>query len=65
MDANGVGRGLKHREINDAYIDMVYPAFDGFDSETQGVSKGEILLILSMLNRKAAEEDEDCNAPAE
>ena len=58
MDANGVQRGLKHRETDDTFIDMVYPCFDGFNQESQGVSKGEILMVLNLLNRKT---EEECN----
>ena len=50
MNNHGINRGLKNRETNDEFIDMVYPAFDGFNQQTQGVSKGEILAILAMLN---------------
>ena len=31
MDARGVERGLKHRETDDVFIDMVYPCFNGFN----------------------------------
>lgn len=61
MDQNGVNRGLKHRDTDDAFIDMVYPCFDGFNSATQGVSKAEILMVLNLLNRR--EDDEECNVP--
>ena len=62
MDQNGVSRGLKHRETDDAFIDMVFPAFDGFNQATQGVSKAEILMVLNLLNRKDSD-DEECNVP--
>ena len=51
MNENGVGRGLKHRETTDEFIDMVYPAFNGFNQETTGVSKGEIMMVLDLLNK--------------
>ena len=38
MNANGVARGLKHRETTDEFIDMVYPCFDGFNQEADGVT---------------------------
>ena len=30
MNANGVARGLKNRDTTDEFIDMVFPAFNGF-----------------------------------
>ena len=56
-----MSRGLKHRDTDDAFIDMVYPCFDGFNQATQGVSKAEILMVLNLLNRR--EDDEECNVP--
>ena len=50
MDTNGTSRGLKHRDTDDAFIDMVYPAFDGFNLSTEGVNKTEILMVLNLLN---------------
>ena len=47
---NGVNRGLKNRETTEEFMDMVYPAFNGFNEATEGVSKGEILTILQYLN---------------
>ena len=47
---NGVNRGLKNRETTEEFMDMVYPAFNGFNEATDGVSKGEILTILQYLN---------------
>jgi len=31
-------------------MDKVYPAFNGFNADREGVSKGEILTILQYLN---------------
>ena len=54
MNANGVARGLKHRDTTDDFIDKVYTAFNGFNQATQGVSKMEILTILNMINAQTA-----------
>ena len=39
MNNHGVERGLKNRDTTDEFIDMVYPAFNGFNQATDGVSK--------------------------
>lgn len=53
MNANGVARGLKNRDTSDEFIGMVFPAFNGFNQEVDGVSKMEILTILNMINMPA------------
>ena len=66
MDANGVQRGLKHRETTDEFIDLVFPCFDGFNQASSGVSKPEIMMVLNLINRKENEEskeDEEYNVP--
>ena len=55
MNDHGVTRGLKNRDTTDDFINMVYPAFDGFNQSTQGVSKQEIMEILNMINEAAEE----------
>ena len=50
MNANGVARGLKNRDTTDEFIDMVFPAFNGFNQGVEGVAKMEILTILNMIN---------------
>ena len=50
MNQNGVNRGLKNRETDDEFIDLVYPCFQGFNLETSGVTKMEILTILNHIN---------------
>ena len=39
MDARGVEKGLKHREITEDWIDMVYRCFNGYTRGRDGVSK--------------------------
>ncbi len=54
MNAIGVNRhNLKHRETDDAFIDQVYPAFNGYDTGTSGVSQVDIMVVLSWLNKNA------------
>ena len=55
MNDHGVARGLKNRDTTDEFIGMVFPAFDGFRPDTQGVTKQEIMQILSLINEKAEE----------
>ena len=55
MNDHGVARGLKNRDTSDEFIGLVYPAFDGFNQQTQGVSKQEIMEILNMINEAAEE----------
>ena len=50
MNDNGVARGLKHRDTTDEFIDRVYPCFNGFNADVDGVTKQEILIILNMVN---------------
>uniref|UniRef100_A0A7S3I0U6 EF-hand domain-containing protein n=1 Tax=Favella ehrenbergii TaxID=182087 RepID=A0A7S3I0U6_9SPIT len=50
MNGCGVERGLKHRDTTDEFIDKVFPCFNGFSAEVDGVSKNEILMILNMVN---------------
>ena len=50
MNDNGVARGLKHRDTTDEFIDKVFPCFNGFNPDVDGVSKQEILVILNMVN---------------
>ena len=50
MNDNGVARGLKHRDTTDEFIDKVYPCFNGFNDQVDGVTKQEILIILNMVN---------------
>lgn len=63
MNQNGVSRGLKNRDTTDEFIDMVYPAFNGFNQSTTGVSKGEIMMVLNLINKHGRGEDEECNVP--
>ena len=51
MNNHGVSRGLKNRDTTDEFINMVFPCFDGFTQGVEGVSKGEILTILNLLNQ--------------
>ena len=54
MNAIGVNRhGLKHRDTDDAFIDNVYPAFNGYNAGSSGVSQADILTILDWLNKNA------------
>ena len=50
MNNHGVARGLKNRDTTDEFIDMVYPAFNGYNQGTDGVSKVEIMQILNLIN---------------
>ena len=50
MNAHGIARGLKNRDTTDEFIGMVFPAFDGYNQATQGVTKNEILEILNLIN---------------
>ena len=63
MNANGVARGLKNRDTTDEFIDLVFPAFNGFTADVDGVSKMEILSILNMINMPSSGGPEQPEAP--
>ena len=52
MNANGVARGLKNRDTTDEFINTVYPCFNGFNPDQEGVSKQEILYMLNLINQE-------------
>lgn len=51
MDAHGVARGLKSRETTDELIDKVYPVFNAWDGAVDGVTKSDILTVLSLIEQ--------------
>ena len=49
MNANDVARGLKAREYDSDYWDIIYPTLNTFYSEVDGISKMLILTLFKML----------------
>ena len=50
-DINAIARdrGIKEREITDEFIDMAWAAFNGFRSDTDGVTKKDLMYVLSQI----------------
>ena len=46
MDQLAVGRGLKHRETTDEFIEMCWTGFNGYNQAREGVTKEEIVYVL-------------------
>ena len=43
MNEKGLKEGLKGREVTEAWMDIAWPAFNGFDQENEGVSKDDLI----------------------
>ena len=43
MNEKGVNNGLKGRDVTEAWMDMAWPVFNGFDEGTEGVSKEDLI----------------------
>ena len=46
MNQNAVEAGQAGRETTDEYVDMCWLAFNGYDLNTDGVSKDDITYVL-------------------
>ena len=43
MNEKGLQEGLKGREVTEAWMDIAWPVFNGFDQENEGVSKEDLI----------------------
>ena len=43
MNEKGVNNGLKGRDVTEAWMDIAWPVFNGFDEGTEGVSKHDLI----------------------
>ena len=49
MNRCGVSKGLKNRDTTDAWIDMVYPAFNAFVADVDGCTMDDVMKVLGQV----------------
>ena len=49
MNTEAVRNNLKNRELTDEWVDMAWPGFDGYKSDTEGVTKEELIYVLEQI----------------
>ena len=59
IDEISVGIGLKHRESTNAYVDMCWKVFNGYNQDHDGVKKEEIDYVINYITMKGEQATEE------